>query len=54
MSIEDAVAALDAINTADPEEAHCDADRVLLEFVPVEVQEAYARAVQRAGDWWYA
>jgi hypothetical protein len=38
----------------DIEQAHIDADAVLLELVPPKVRDAYNRVVERAGDWWYA
>jgi hypothetical protein len=59
MTTEEAVAALDAIQPPeqrhrDAEGAHCDADEVLLQFVPPEVSAAYQRLVERVGAWWYA
>ena len=50
----EAIAALDAIVGDDPEEAHSDADRILLTAVPAEVREAYDRVVDRADAWWFA
>lgn len=47
----EAVRRLDAIAGGDPEVAHGEADRVLLEFAPPTVREAYAR-VQARCPWW--
>lgn len=47
------VAALDAINS-DQEIAHCEADALLYKAAPIEVREAYDRALERTGPWWYA
>ena len=52
-AIKEAVAALDAINSGDPEAAHGEADAILLAAVPPEVAEAYRRLVDRC-DWWAA
>ena len=54
MSPEEAVKALDEIQPGDPEESHGRADGILLASVPPEVAEAYHRAVEREGRWWYA
>ena len=54
MTIEEAVAALDAISGSDPEVAHMEADDVLFKLVPVEVCEAYARLTHRCRWWAYA
>lgn len=51
MTPEEAVAALDAIDGADGEVAHGEADDILLELVPVEVREARVRLVKRARFW---
>lgn len=51
MSPEEAIADLDAIYTDSPEDAHCEADRVLLAAVPEGVREAYER-VRENCDWW--
>lgn len=53
MTETEAIAALDAIN-GDPETMHVKADEVLLKFVPPAIREAYERAVERSGDWWFA
>lgn len=51
MTIEEAVAVLDAISGSDPEVAHMEADDVLFELAPVEVRDAYARLTSRC-RWW--
>lgn len=50
----DAVDALNAIDDYDPEEAHSEADKILLELVPPEVREAYAALQERCGWWAFA
>lgn len=45
------VAALDALSGDDPEHAHGEADRVLLQAVPPEVRAAYERVTSRC-SWW--
>jgi hypothetical protein len=49
--VDELVAALDAVDAVDPEVAHGDADRLLLEFVPPRVEAAYERLVERC-RWW--
>jgi hypothetical protein len=51
MTVEEAVAALDALNASDAEVAHSAVDDILLELVPPEVKAAYDRLVARA-PWW--
>lgn len=51
MSEHTAVWFLDCIDASDPEAAHSQADDVLLEYVPVEVADAYRRVMARA-PWW--
>jgi hypothetical protein len=62
VSIEETVAALDAINNpepghkrtwqdGDPEDFHSEADEILLAYVPVEVADAYRRLQERCA-WW--
>lgn len=53
-TVEEAVAALDAIDGGEPEGAHGEADRILRAVVPPEVSAAYGRLVERAAGWWYA
>ncbi len=48
---EEAVARLDAIGNGDPEGAHSEAEDVLLELAPREVQEAFIRVMERQ-PWW--
>lgn len=54
MSPEEAVAELDTINPYvpekyyDPEDAHADADQILLEVVDLEVADAYSRLIARS------
>ena len=38
-------------NSTDPERAHAEADDIILEFVPLEVAEAYGRLIDQS-DWW--
>lgn len=62
MTIEEAIAALDLIQPdADPqdqnsipEDAHKEADRIVLDFAGPAVTAAYYRVVNRLGVWWYA
>jgi len=54
MTVDEAVAQLDAITGADPEGAHYDADKILQAFAPPEVQAALVRLHERADGWWYA
>jgi hypothetical protein len=54
MTEEEAVAALKAMDGTDPEAAHVDADRVLLDQVPASVRKAYWDLEDRAGGFWYA
>lgn len=62
---EEAVAALDAIESGEPEivygipardseDAHIAADAVLLAAVDESVAAAYKRVKARVGAWWYA
>lgn len=51
MTPQDAVAALDAVPVGDPDAAHGEADRILLESVHPDVAAAYARLVERS-PWW--
>jgi len=54
----EAVAELDAIDPHapdyDPEDAHADADQILLEVVDPEVADAYSRLIGRARWWAFA
>lgn len=52
MTTGEAVEKLDALTDYDPEEAHGEADKILLGFVPEDVRAAYARAVGRVGFWY--
>ena len=52
MTIEEAVAKLDALEKYDAESAHIAADDVLLLMVPPEVREAWERAQERIGFWY--
>lgn len=52
--IREAVRDLDAITPGDEEANHGTADAILLRFVPTEVREAWERAEERDGGWWYA
>lgn len=52
--IDEAVAALDAIDGQDPERAHGDADVILENLAPADVKEALDRLHARARGWWYA
>lgn len=54
MTEDEAVAKLDAIGTDSKEDAHIDADRILIAFVPPIVREAYINVIERAGGFWYA
>lgn len=62
MTVEEAIAALDSIQPdADPQEqngipedAHVEADRIILDFAGPAVAAAYHRVVKRLGAWWYA
>jgi len=47
------IAALDAIDNADPEAAHGKADDLLRDAAPEEVRQAYDRLVRRCA-WWAA
>jgi len=52
-----AVAALDAMGNYgksgnDPETVHMEADRILLQCVPPEVQDAWLRLFDRCGFWY--
>lgn len=47
MSTEEAVAALDAMNT-EPEQDHGEADNLLLQLVAPEVRAAYERLMKRS------
>lgn len=47
----EAVRALNALRTGDPEAAHGRADDILLAVVPARVQRAY-EAVQARTKWW--
>lgn len=49
----EAISMLDKLNS-DPETAHYAADEIVLAVVSQEVKDAYERAVERAGGWWYA
>jgi hypothetical protein len=51
VTIDEAVEKLDAINASDPEAAHGIADEILLSLLPLEVNQAYTRLVQRC-RWW--
>lgn len=51
MTNEEAIAALDSIGAGDPEAAHCVADGILMNMVPVEVRDAYSRVIDRQ-EWW--
>ena len=51
LKVADIVNAIDSIDVADPEQAHSEAEDILLSCVPPPVREAYARLVQRA-PWW--
>lgn len=48
---DEAVAALDAIDGADADGAHGEADNILLCVVPPAVEAAYRRLIARCG-WW--
>lgn len=50
----EAVAKLDAIGGGDPEDAHSEADGILLSVVPADVRAAYERLVERSEGWWFA
>lgn len=54
MTIDEAVAKLDADNGGDGEGAHYNADKVLLATVPPEVADAYRRLMERADFWAHA
>lgn len=54
MNAREAVAALDAIDVEDPEEAHSQADEIILSNVAVAVEQAYRRVIKRAEWWAYA
>lgn len=47
----DEIELLDAIDAGDPERAHGEADLVLLAVVPLAVQRAYERVIDRS-PWW--
>lgn len=50
-AIAETVRALDAIDADDPERAHSEVDRILMQNVPSEIAEA-ARRVQSRAPWW--
>jgi hypothetical protein len=54
LSEAEVVAALDAIEPGDKECAHGDADDLLVIAAPPAVREAYIRAYERLGGFWYA
>jgi hypothetical protein len=54
MTVDEAVAALDAITGADPEGAHATADGIVSAFAPEAVQAALERLIERSDGWWYA
>lgn len=54
MTEDEAVSAFDALNTDDPEQAHIDADGILLAAASPAVREAWERARDRARGFWYA
>lgn len=41
--------ALDAIDTSNPEDAHREADAILLRAMPEDIRDAYARVAARYG-----
>ncbi len=51
MTIEATIEALDEIDDFDPEVSHQQADAIIIEFLPKEVQEAYRRVIDRQ-HWW--
>jgi hypothetical protein len=54
MTVDEAVAELDAITGADPEFAHHRADKILQAFTPPEILAALKRLHERADGWWYS
>jgi hypothetical protein len=52
MTESEAVAALDALTTEDPEAAHIKAEDTLLALVPEAVRVAFERAASRVGFWY--
>lgn len=53
MTEQEAVERLNTLTKSDPEQAHLDADGILLEFAPPAVREAWLAANGRI-DFWYA
>lgn len=51
MTRTEAARRLDCIGSADPEAAHSDADKILLELAGPDVRAAYERLVERC-RWW--
>lgn len=51
MSVDEVVAALDAMDVGDPESAHGKADDLMLSIMPTAIQDAHARLVERC-RWW--
>ena len=51
LTVEKAIAALDAIDESDCEMAHSQADDILRAMVPPEVEDAYERVIARC-RWW--
>lgn len=51
IAIDVVVAQLDGIDTTDPERAHSEADRILLDNVHPDVRAAYQRVADRS-NWW--
>lgn len=49
-----AVLELDALGGTDCEASHAQADQILLDAVPQEVRDAYARLVERTSWWAFA
>lgn len=55
MEISEGVKRLNAlIGNTDYETVHCDADNIILEFLPKEIREEYDKVVDQARWWAYA
>ena len=54
MTKEEAIAALAQITHGDQEEAHSEADSILLRYVEPEVAQAWRDVSERCGGFWYA
>lgn len=54
LTVEEAIEQLNSIDVFDPEGAHVEADDILFQLAPLEVQQAYDRVTERASWWAYA